>query len=258
MLELAVLGSGSKGNSTLIRTANTAILVDAGLSARQTVLRLHEVGCDPADLDGVLLTHEHRDHTGGLRVLTRRFPTPVLANGATLRAAGEALESVPETSSIATGVSFTLGDFSIASFPVSHDAAEPVGYVLEAEGVRVGYTTDLGRITPDIASLVRGCQIVVLVANHDLDMLWNGSYPWATKERIAGEMGHLDNASGAAQVADLAEGGMAHLVLAHLSENNNDPRLVRQLFAEALDRAGSACVQVTVASQRQVCAPLRL
>lgn len=258
MLELAVLGSGSKGNSTLIRTANTALLVDAGLSARQTVLRLHEIGCDPGDLDGVLLTHEHRDHTGGLRVFNGRFPTPVLANRATLRAAGDALETVPEKWAIATGAPFSLGDFAIASFSVSHDAAEPVGYVLEAKGVRVGYTTDLGKITPDIVSLIRGCHIVVLEANHDLDMLWNGSYPQVTKERIAGEMGHLDNANAAAQMAALAEGDLAHLVLAHLSENNNDPRLVRQLFAEALERASSPGVQVTVASQRQVSAPLRL
>ena len=258
MVELVVLGSGSKGNCTFIRTADGALLVDAGLSARQTVLRLQAAGFDPGDLDGVLLTHEHRDHTGGLRVLTRRFPMPVLANRATLAAASEALEEVPEKETVATGVPFTLGGFDIASFAVSHDAAEPVGYVFEAEGIRVGYATDLGTLTPEILSLIHGCHIVVLEANHDLGMLWNGSYPWVTKERIASELGHLDNVCGAAKVASLAEGGMAHLVLAHLSENNNDPRLVQGIFREALDQAGSTQVQVTITSQREASRVLRL
>jgi phosphoribosyl 1,2-cyclic phosphodiesterase len=258
MLELAVLGSGSKGNSTLIRTPRTALLVDGGLSARQIGLRLGESGADPADLDGVLLTHEHGDHVRGLRVLNKRFPTPVLANAATMDTAAHALGGAPEGRTFITGEPFTWGDFTITSFPVSHDACEPVGYVLEAEGIRVGYATDLGRLTPEIAALIRGCHIVVLEANHDLDMLWQGSYPWATKQRIGGDLGHLDNASGADQVASLTEGDTAHLILVHLSENNNDPGLVGRLFREALLQAGRAKVELTVTGQRQATAPVCL
>ena len=258
MLELAVLGSGSRGNSTLIRTARTALLVDAGLSARQIGLRLRQSGSDPADLDGVLLTHEHGDHVRGLRVLNQRFPTPVLGNAATLQAAGHALGTTPETAAFTTGEPFIWGDFTITSFPVSHDAAEPVGYVFQAEGIRVGYATDLGRLTPEIVSMIRGCHIVVIEANHDVDMLWNGPYPWVTKERIGSELGHLDNASGAGQVADITDGDTAHLVLAHLSENNNEPGLVRRLFSDALLEAGRTDVRLTVTSQHRPTAAVRL
>ena len=258
MLELSVLGSGSKGNSTLIRTERTALLVDAGLSARQIGLRLGQTGAAAADLDGILLTHEHSDHIRGLQVLQRQYPTPVLGNTATLGAAGQALGDTPEAWAFTTGESFTWGDFTITPFPVSHDAAEPVGYVLEAEGIRVGYATDLGCLTPDIVSMFRGCHIAVLEANHDADMLWNGRYPWVTKERIASDTGHLDNASGAGQVAGLTAGGTAHLVLVHLSENNNEPGLVRRLFADALLEAGRSDVQLTVTGQHRAIGALRL
>lgn len=258
MVELVVLGSGSKGNSTLVRTAKTALLLDAGLSARQITLRLREAGLSPEKLDGILLTHEHGDHVRGLRVLNRRFPTPVLANTATLKAAGAALGAVPERMAFVTGMPITVGDFGITSFHVSHDAAEPVGFLLEAEGIRIGYATDLGRITPDIVEVVRGCHVVVLEANHDVEMLWNGPYPWPTKERIGSELGHLDNESGAAEVGRLTEGETAHLVLVHLSENNNEPSLVRETFAGALQRSGRESVELTITSQREIAPAIRL
>jgi len=258
MLELAVLGSGSKGNSTLIRSSQTALLIDAGLSARQISLRMAASGCEPASLDGVLLTHEHSDHIRGLQVLQRRFPAPVLANTPTLAAAGEAATSAPAAWAFTSGESFDWGDFRVTSFPVSHDAAEPVGYVLEAEGLRVGYATDLGQLTPEIVALISGCHIVVLEANHDVDMLWNGRYPWVTKKRIGSDLGHLDNASGAAQVEALTAGDTCHLVLIHLSENNNEPGVVRDLFAEALARAGRTGIQLTVTGQHEPTGPVRL
>ncbi|MFO7769363.1 MAG: MBL fold metallo-hydrolase [bacterium] len=257
MVELVVLGSGSKGNSTLIRTANTALLVDAGLSARQLGLRLQDAGLDPARLDGVLLTHEHGDHVRGLRVLNRRFPTPVLGNSATLAAAGPAIGAAPEKLGFITGMPITMGDFGITSFHVSHDAAEPVGYVLEAEGIRIGYATDLGRITPDIVRIVQGCHVVVLEANHDVEMLWKGPYPWPTKERIRSEVGHLDNESGAAEVGALTRGETAHLVLIHLSENNNEPDLVRETYAGALERSGRDGVELTITGQREIAPSIR-
>jgi len=258
MLELAVLGSGSRGNSTLVRTARTDLLIDAGLSARQIGLRLRASGADPAAVDAVLLTHEHTDHLRGLPVLQRRFPVPVLGNEATLAAAGPALADAPEAWAFATGEAFTCGDFAVTSFAVSHDAAEPVGYVLEAEGTRVAYVTDLGCLTPQIVSLVRGCHVVILEANHDVDMLWSGPYPWPTKERIAGALGHLDNATGAAHVAAIAGSDTKHLVLAHLSQNNNEPGLARRLYARALREASRGDVRLAVAAQATPSALLRL
>ncbi len=258
MVELVALGSGSKGNSTLIRTGRTALLVDAGLSARQLTLRLREAGFGPERLDGVLLTHEHGDHVRGLRVLNRKFPTPVFANTATLDAAGAALGAAPEKHALITGMPITVGDFGITSFHVSHDAAEPVGYVIEAEGIRIGYATDLGRITPDIVAALRGCQVLVLEANHDVEMLWKGPYPWPTKERIGSELGHLDNESGAAQVGALTEGETVHMVMIHLSENNNEPGLVRETFAGALERSGRDHIELTVTGQREIARAIRL
>ena len=258
MLEVAVLGSGSKGNSTLIRTERTALLVDAGLSARQIALRARERGGDPEQFDAVLLTHEHSDHTRGLAVLQRRCPTPVLANAGTLAAAGETVTGAPETWAFDSGEPFDWGDVTVTPFPVSHDAAEPVGYVFESGGLKVGYATDLGQLTPEIAAHIRGCHIIALEANHDLDMLWNGHYPWVTKQRIGSDQGHLDNGSGAAQVGSLVTDDTAHLVLIHLSENNNEPGMVRALFRRALDEAGRQDVTLTVAGQRQASAPLRV
>ncbi|MFH1567404.1 MAG: MBL fold metallo-hydrolase [Gemmatimonadota bacterium] len=258
MIELAVLGSGSKGNSVLVRTGRTALLLDAGLSARQLAQRCHASDLDPRRLDGVLLTHEHSDHVRGLPVFARHCPVPVLGNAATLGAAGAALATAPRAWAFTTGVPFAWGDFTVAAFPVSHDAVEPVGFVLEAEGVRVGYATDLGRLTPPILAALGGCHIVVLEANHDVDMLWKGPYPWPLKQRISSHLGHLDNASGAGQLPTIVGGDTAHLVLAHLSENNNQPGLVRSLFAAALADAGCAHVQLTVAGQHHASPVLRV
>jgi phosphoribosyl 1,2-cyclic phosphodiesterase len=256
-LELVVLGSGSKGNSTLVRTPNTALLLDAGLSARQIALRLRDVGFDAQDLDGILLTHEHRDHVGGVRVLAERTGTPVLANAATLEAAADFLGKA-ERRPFITGWPFTCGDFAITSFPVSHDSAEPVGYLLEAEGVAAGYATDLGHLTTEVASRICGSHVVVLEANHDVEMLWAGPYPWRTKERIDSKVGHLDNASGAEALAAILGPSTSHLVLAHLSENNNERQLVRDQFSDALAAVGRTDVQLTVTSQDRPSAPVRL
>ncbi len=249
MVELVLLGSGSKGNSTLLRSGRTAVLIDAGLSARQLAVRLEHVGQDPARLAGVLLTHDHADHVFGLKVFSRRFPTPVFANSRTLGALGSLVDEAPELVPFRTGGSFEVGDIRFQAFPVPHDAADPVGFRVEAEGIRIGYATDLGQVTPAVAEALTGCEVVVLESNHDPAMLETGPYPRIIKDRIASEVGHLDNGTAAESLAILAGLGAVRIVLAHLSQVNNRPALARRAARSALDRDGHTGVPVTVASQ---------
>lgn len=257
MVELVLLGSGSKGNSTLLRSSRTAVLIDIGLSARQLAVRLEQVGQDPARLSGVLLTHDHADHVYGLRVFSRRFPTPLYANSRTLGALGTLADEAPDLVPFTTGMSFEVGDLRFRSFPVPHDAADPVGFRVEAEGVRVGYATDLGHVTPQVAEALIGCEIVVLESNHDPAMLESGPYPRVTKDRIASATGHLDNGAAAESLSILAGLGTERLVLAHLSQVNNLPGLARRTARAALDREGHTRVPVTVATQSSPSAPVR-
>jgi phosphoribosyl 1,2-cyclic phosphodiesterase len=248
MVELFMLGSGSRGNSTLVRSGSSAILIDAGLSARQLALRMQSGGYDPAALEAVILTHEHRDHTAGIRVLTGRFPTPVMANSATLTAAAPCLgDARPE--SIETGAEFGLGPFTIRTFAIPHDAAEPVGLTLEAEGFRLGYATDLGRVPATVLQQLTGCDLVVLESNHDPEMLRNGPYPRFVKDRIASDIGHLENGAAARTAVHLAANGTRHIILAHLSETNNTPGRARAAVSAALDEAGLEGVSVATGRQ---------
>ncbi len=226
MVELCVLGSGSKGNATLVRTERSALLIDAGLSARQLSRRLEVVGQDPDRLDAILLTHEHSDHIAGVRVFRKRRALPLVANDATLAASEGVLgESIAGEQLLETGSSLAIEDFRITSFGVPHDAAETVGYLLEAEGVRIGYATDLGHVTRLVRERLQGCEILVVEANHDRQMLLDGPYPWPTKQRVASRHGHLSNDHTATLLPEIIGERTEHVILAHLSETNNDPLL---------------------------------
>lgn len=257
MVELVVLGSGSRGNCTLVRTSRGALLIDAGLSARQIVRRLAEAGQSPDRLDGILLTHEHQDHVNGLAVFTRCRDIPVLGNAATLEAAGGKLGQA-RRKTFTTGQPFDWAGFRVTPFATPHDAAEPVGFVLEAEGVRVGYATDLGHVTQLVAARLTGCDALVFEANHDREMLMEGPYPWVTKQRVASRLGHLSNDHAASALPRIALGETRHLILAHLSETNNNPGLARAAVEIALREAGLPRVGVATASQERPAAPLRL
>ena len=184
MAELITLGSGSRGNATLLRTSRTAILIDAGLSARQLTLRLAVVEHDPADIDAIVITHEHSDHIGGVPVFTRQAGIPVLANEATSIAGGACLREIETLETFTTGRPFTLGDITIHPFPISHDSAEPVGFRFKTDDTAIGYATDLGYIDDTVRTMLKGCAIVVLETNHDRNMLFTGPYPAHTKRRM--------------------------------------------------------------------------
>jgi phosphoribosyl 1,2-cyclic phosphodiesterase len=238
MVEIRVLASGSRGNATLVRTSTSALLIDAGISCKQLVARLEAASQDPARLDGVLLTHEHVDHVQGLRVLARRYGLPIFGNAATLEAAASKLDGVPERQVVPTGSTVTVGRIEATSFPVPHDAAEPVGWVLEAEGLRVGQATDLGHVTRLVAHRLAACHALVFEANHDRELLLDGPYPWSTKQRVASRLGHLSNDHAAAALPEIVGAETRAIVLAHLSEQNNQPALARAVVGAALEAAG--------------------
>ncbi|MEJ5360064.1 MAG: MBL fold metallo-hydrolase [Desulfobacterales bacterium] len=219
---VCVLGSGSRGNAIFVSDGKTSLLVDAGLSARETTRRLRERGLDLAGVDALLLTHEHRDHVQGAERLVRRRRMPVYLTAGTWKAA-PGLRDLPEVFPVACGLPLRIGTLTVEAFSVPHDAREPVGFAITAAAGRIGIATDLGCATDAVRDHLRGCRLLVLEANHDPAMLQTGPYPPFLKQRIAGARGHLANGETGRLLAALLHPGLEQVILAHLSETNNTP-----------------------------------
>ena len=230
-IRLTVLGSGSGGNATLIEGGGARVLLDAGFSCRTLAQRLRAVGVEPGTIDALLVTHEHVDHVRGAAGFSAAFGTPIHATRGTALAAGLA-----GVETVAAGRRFALGDLAILPFAVPHDAAETVGFLLEARGSRVGYATDLGHVPEGVRRDLGDCDLLVLESNHDREMLRLGPYPERVKARVLSRHGHLDNEQAADLLCDVACGRTRAVVLAHLSRTNNRPDLAletaRRRFAE--------------------------
>ena len=244
-LRVCVLGSGSRGNSTYVSDGVTSVLVDAGLSARDTERRLDSRGLSAAQLSAILLTHEHGDHVKGVARLARRHQLAVHLTSGTCRAA-DPLRGLAELCRFDCGRAFRIGTLAVRPFSTSHDAGDPCGFIIAgADGARVGIATDLGHVTALVTEHLRGCRILVLEANHDPQMLIDGPYPWFLKQRIQGRSGHLSNADTGRLLSEIRGAGLAHVVLAHLSETNNTPEKALAVAASALDgtriRLTAAC-----------------
>jgi phosphoribosyl 1,2-cyclic phosphodiesterase len=224
-MNLCVLGSGSKGNCILIESAATAVLIDAGFSAREIRRRLALVSRSAEDLTAVLVTHEHGDHISGVGPLSRSYGLPVHANAGTFRAAGARLGKLHARAEFETGAAFSVQDLEIRPFRISHDTADPVGFVVSDGEASVCCCTDTGRITGLIRQRARHCQALVLEANYDPEMLLNGPYPMQVKQRVRSNQGHLANSDAAGFLAELIDSPLRHVVLAHLSATNNLPGL---------------------------------
>lgn len=241
-MRFASLGSGSRGNSLLIESGNTRILVDAGFGPRETLRRLARLGMQPDDIGAILITHEHTDHVGGAFVCAAKFGWKLVMTAGTHVACRRTAPGV-EVSLIDGHQSFELGDLSIQPFPVPHDAREPVQYVLGDGALRLGVLTDAGHVTPHMVAMLDRCDALVLECNHDSAMLANGNYPYPLKQRIAGSHGHLDNSAAASLLARVDGSRLRHVIAAHLSEQNNTPQLARAALCSVLN-CGSGWIGV--------------
>lgn len=323
---MTVLASGSKGNSAVVSSTHTRILVDAGLSCREIFKRMRLAGEDPETLDAILITHEHQDHIQGLQVTARKLGIPVYFTEATHRAwmrwmtprkrltyaewlaqrqqeaarkkaeaeaGAAALEadaenpfyreaelaecaaeeeelkadgqaetdpcSLPGVEYFRAGSNFSIGDISVSAFTIPHDAIDPVGFVFQAEGVRIGLATDLGYMPPNVSLQLRGCDVLMIESNHDLEMLRDGPYPWSVKQRVMSRVGHLSNDATARFLETNYDGNAAYVVLAHLSECNNLPELARVAAERALrDRMSLLGNRLVMAEQRTAIEPIVL
>ncbi len=229
-MRFASLGSGSEGNALLVEVGKTRLLMDCGFGLRESVARLARFDISPDQLSGIVITHEHGDHSGGVARLARKFGLPVWLTHGTLRSLSERSSSgnfsgVEQIHEIDPHQPFSIGDIEITPYPVPHDAAEPVQFVFGDGAHRLGVLTDAGSSTPHIESLLHGCDALVLECNHDSEMLKNGVYPYSLKQRVGGRYGHLNNQESAAILARLDVSRLQHLVAAHLSRSNNTTEL---------------------------------
>lgn len=222
----ASLGSGSRGNATLVEAGETRILVDCGFAAREFVARCERLAFDPESLSAILVTHEHGDHMRGVGAVARRFGLPVWMSHGTWHAAD--FGAIAELELFAAhGGTFAIGDLAITPVAVPHDAREPTQFVLDHGDVRLGLLTDLGSITPRVVNAFDGVDALLLECNHDPDMLATGPYPPSLQARVGGHYGHLNNGQAADFLRRIDHCRLRHLVAAHLSENNNSPALAR-------------------------------
>jgi phosphoribosyl 1,2-cyclic phosphodiesterase len=296
MMRMTVLASGSKGNSTVVSTERTRILVDAGLSCRELLKRMQMAEEDPSLLDALLITHEHQDHVQGVAVLARKLGIPVYFTRATHRAwmrwmmpnkrmtyaawlerrkQAVAMEEAPEPAEpeapqadpcrlpgveyFTAGSQFSIGDINITPFTIPHDAADPVGFVFAAQGIRMAIATDLGYLPPNVKMALRNCDVLMIESNHDLEMLRDGPYPWSVKQRVMSRVGHLSNEAVSDFLEKNYDGNASYVVLAHLSECNNLPELARVTAERALrDRMSLLANKLMLAEQEAPLQPICL
>ncbi|MGZ5006242.1 MAG: MBL fold metallo-hydrolase [Chthoniobacterales bacterium] len=256
MFSLTMLGSGSAGNAALITTDHCRLLVDGGLSARQLVVRLALCGVMPEQLDGILLTHEHGDHVCGLEVLCRKFHLPIYCNALTaeaIRSGGDSLGAHRNWRLFRTGAEFSICDITVQTFPVPHDAVDPVGYALHVGRSGLGFITDLGYPTKMLVERLRHVHTLVIETNHDEKLLQACQVrPWPVKQRIMSRHGHLSNAAAAGVIEQLLGGKIERVVLGHLSRDCNTPELARSAVQTSLAQHGRGEMEIFCADQREI------
>jgi phosphoribosyl 1,2-cyclic phosphodiesterase len=265
-VSVSLLASGSRGNCALVASSSTRILVDAGLSGRETFKRLHSLGERPDQVSAILITHEHSDHVAGLQRLATKLKIPVFLTEGTHHAWNRAmrdeegkLPELPKAEHFSAGRSFRVGDIEVSPFTIPHDAVDPVGFTFQAEGIKIGFATDLGYMPASVRNHLRGSTVLVTESNHDLEMLRTGPYPWSVKQRVMSRVGHLSNDSLAEFFTTDYDGRAEYLVLAHLSEQNNHPELARVSAEQALrGRQGLWANRLLLAAQGEAMAPIRL
>jgi phosphoribosyl 1,2-cyclic phosphodiesterase len=263
---VTMLASGSRGNCAIVASTCTRILVDAGISCRETFKRMKSLGEERHALSAILITHEHSDHVYGLATLAKKLRIPVFMTGATHEAWARAIRNekgerpqLEKYERFESGHGFQVGDIAVRPFTIPHDAVDPVGFTFRAEGIKVGLATDLGYLPVSVRDHLRGCDVLVMESNHDLEMLRGGPYPWSVKQRVMSRVGHLSNGALADFFTKDYDNSATFVVLAHLSEQNNNPEIARREAEKALAARGSLFHnRVLLAGQSEALEPIRL
>jgi len=249
-VRFTILGSGSGGNCAYLEAGDTRLLIDAGFSGRQIRQRLAGIGRAPEGLHGILITHEHSDHTQGLVQIAARLQIPLYCNRLTREAIEYQLETPFDCRLFQTGASFEIGEIQIDTFSIPHDACDPVGFLLRTPNGNIGFLTDLGHATQLVIQRVRPAHVLVLETNHDLKLLQDDTRrPWSIKQRILSRHGHLSNDAAAQAAEQIVTADLHHLYLGHLSRDCNRPELARRVVGERLQTIGAHHVHIESTSQ---------
>jgi phosphoribosyl 1,2-cyclic phosphodiesterase len=254
MLGLCVLGSGSAGNAIYLFSERSRILIDIGFGPKQLATRLRQIGVDPREIDGVLISHEHTDHTRGLKSL-RHYPNiSCYVNRETAEAINKSSGYLPENLRLfSNGEPFAIEDLTINPFPVLHDAIDPVGFEVACNGVKIAVATDLGFVTSLVRERMKDADCIILEANHDVDLLKNDVHrPWSLKQRILGKTGHLSNDSAGKLLAEIAHERLRSVILAHISRDCNTPAMAKTAIEKHLAKARMSHITILVAKQHEV------
>lgn len=279
-VRFTILGSGSSGNCAYVETETARVLVDAGFTPRQIRRRLATIGRAPENLSAILITHEHSDHVSGLFGLADKLKIPIYCNRDTQEAVAWALkerwngrrdplfDGMEKTAAdflarlewrlFQTGDRFELNDLLVETFPIPHDAQDPVGFLLRTAAGNLGFVTDLGHMTKLVIERVRAANVLVLESNHDIKMLQDSRRSWSLKQRILGRHGHLSNEAAAEAAVEIMSAELQHLYLAHLSRECNKPELAMRVMAGRLAQIGATHVQLQLAAQDAPCKTLEL
>lgn len=246
----SVLASGSSGNAIYIETKRQKLLIDAGLSGKRLEGLLQKVGCSPNALDGILVTHEHSDHIKGLGAFARKHKLPIHANEKTWQAMADSIGNIPleQKFHFPSDSVKTFADIDVESFAVSHDAAEPMFFVFHCEGKKLTLATDLGYVSESMKGRIKDSDMFIFEANHDVEMLLMGRYPWNVKRRILGDKGHVSNEDAAYALSDVIGTNTTSIYLAHLSKDNNMKDLARMSVQQTLEAKG-----FTIGDSLQLC-----
>jgi phosphoribosyl 1,2-cyclic phosphodiesterase len=252
----SVLGSGSRGNSVYIESGKTGILIDAGFSGKELEKRLKSVGRDLSHVRALCITHEHNDHISGAGVISRRCKLPTYINGGTLAAGEKRIGKLFALKEFETGDLLEIGDLQVRSFRISHDTADPVGYVVSNGKKSIGYCTDTGKVSHLIGTRLAKCNGLILEFNHNLQMLKDGPYPLPLQQRVRSSRGHLCNEDAAVFLAGLVGDHLQTVVLAHLSETNNTPALAQNAAMQYVQNWGDT--SLLIAQQEHATSLLKL
>ena len=258
-IRLTILGSGSRGNCAFLETDGVRLLIDAGFSGKRIRERLASIGRTPETLSGILITHEHSDHTMGLKVIAAKLGIPIYANRLTLDAISCQTKAQFNSRIFQTGQSFQVGNVEVETFSIPHDAQDPVGFLIRSDHGNVGFLTDLGHATRMVLDRVRPAKALILETNYDLQLLQEDTKrPWSIKQRITSRHGHLSNGAAGDAARELVSDELGHIFMAHLSKDCNHPELAEKTVRQEIDKTGARHIQINRTDQDAPCPTLVL